>query len=499
MASIMTRIRAAYNAFWNPPGGDGTEQLSFAARRGTRYDVNWRLYWNTAYDDISYYTAMLPTGSKLYKYTRGLRNPVGRWCDFYIANIWGGILDTDAGDGQTAPSVLPIITANEALRPAIAKLWQWSNWNSKRQLATLYSATLGDVFLKVVDRPSAAKVYIQVCWPGDFTACEWDDFGALKACTIEQSTTDSAGRQYSYKEIIEHPDAWGGNYTRFQTFRDGKPWGYDGQPAVWEVPYDFVPVVHIPFVDAGSDWGVTGFVKTRPKIDAANALASQLADQIGKAVNTPLLAFGLAQTSLTVAPNQDGVPIIYIPSPLPESRIEPLITDINLADALAILNSQIDAITDDLPELRLSEAMRSGLSGEALGRAFSDVMAQVQAVRTNHDSGLVRAQQMALTIAGLSGYAPEFAGFGLDSYQAGVLDHHIGARPVLPRTSDEELGELEKRWRLVKDISADGAIPIETALREVLRWGDDKLAAFGQQKAAAILLEQEDVIPEMEQ
>ncbi|MFH0943777.1 MAG: tetratricopeptide repeat protein, partial [Planctomycetota bacterium] len=74
----------------------------------------------------------------------------------------------------------------------------------------------------------------------------------------------------------------------------------------------------------------------------------------------------------------------------------PLIGDLNLGDALALLNAQLDDVKEDLPELRLSESLRSGMSGEALGRAFSDVLAQIQGVRAAHDSGLVRARLLSV-------------------------------------------------------------------------------------------------------
>lgn len=492
MTSLMTRLRAAYGAFWNPAaGGSGA---GHARQRLARYAWLWGLYWNTAYDDIGAYLATKGAGAKLYRHTRGLRNPVGRWVDFYVANVWGGMLDLAAGDGSREPSALPIVTDNPALRPAIAKVWQWSNWAAKRNLATLYSTTLGDVILKVVDRPAARKVYIQPQRPDAYTELEADDFGFVKRAVIEEDLLDAQGRSYTYREVIEHPSAWGGPTTRFSTFRNGQPHGYaenDGQ-AVWEVPYDFVPVVRIPWQDVGEAWGVVGYVKALAKIDSVNALASQLADQIGKAVNTPLVAYGIAAGNLTVRADADGVPVVYVPNEA--ARLEPLLGPLNLSEALASIDAQLADIKDDLPALKLAEALRSGMSGEALGRAFADVVAQVQAVRGNHDAGLVRAQQMAIAIAGASGYDPVFRGFDLASYAAGKLDHAIGSRPVLPRTPDEELAAMERRWKLVNDLAAGGEVPLETALIEVLGWGPEKLREFGQQRAAAILLAQEDAV-----
>ena len=477
---------AAWNAFWNPPaGGSG-----FESRRTSRYDWFWSLYWNTAYDQLSSYMANYPSGSKLYRYTRGLRNPVGRFVDFYLANVWGGMLDLEAGDGRERPSALPILTDDDTLRAAISQVWQWSNWASRRNLVVMHATTLGDAFIKVVDRPSSQRCYMQVRWPGEFSDVQWDDFGHIKACTIEYQVQDGS-ESYRYKEIIEHPRVWGGERTRFRTFKNDRPWAFadnqngGGQPvAEWEAPYDFVPVVHVPWMDVGQGWGAVGFVKTLRKIDAANALASQLADQVGKAVNTPLVAYGIQAGDVETRYSDEGVPILYVNRTPSEAGIAPLIGDLNLEHGLAVLAGQLDEITQDLPEMRLAEALRSGMSGEALGRAFSDVIAGIQAVRSTHDSALVRAQMMAVAIAGASGYGRAFGGFNLTSFNQGRLDHTIGSRPVLPRSNAEELAEVQQRWAMIKS-AVEAGVPLATALREIGGWTSAQMRQMERDEEAA--------------
>lgn len=485
---------AAYKAFWNP----SQEASGYASTRLQRYEFGWQFYTNRVYDDLaSYLRATYPAGSQLYKYTRGLRNPVTRWVDFYVENVWGGMLDLEAGAGKETPSALPIITANDDLRPAIAKVWQWSNWNAKRNLATLYSGSMGDTFIVVVDRPTAQKCYMQVRRPGEFTDLEWDDFGHVKEATIEYRAMDDDGRSYTYKQVIEHPAVWGGPTTRFTTYKDGSLYAYpenvqDGQKtAQWTVPYDFVPVVHVPFRDVGEGWGMIGYAATLPKIDAANSLASLLGAQIGKTVNPAYVAYGIQAGNLTLDMTpQDQIPIFYVSKAPGEAKLEPLTTDVDLAAALAILDSQLTDIDQDLPELRLSEALRSGLSGEALGRASADVVSRVVAVRGNHDSGLVRAQQMAIAIAGASGYDPAFRGFDFNSFEQGKLDHGIGDRPILPKSATEQIDTDTKRWAQVQTAVTSG-VPVEMALMEIMGWQKDDLAAMQQAQQAAFLVDNE--------
>ena len=496
MTALKDRLMAAIRSFWNP----SLSTSGFESTRLQRYGRAWGFYTNEVYNDLSAYLASTyPAGSQIYKYTKGLRNPIPAWVDFYVTNVWGGQLDLDAGNGQEKPSALPIVTDNDNLRPAIAKLWQWSNWNAKRNLATTYSSALGDTFIVVVDSPSAAKAYMQVRRPSEFTEIDWDDFGHVKRCVIEYKTDDDDGRAYDFKQVIEHPAVWGGKFTRYTTYRDGKLYAYpenvqDGQKtAQWEVPYDFVPVVHVPFKDIGEGWGALGYSATIPKIDAANSLASLLNSQIGKTVNPAYVAFGVQSGNITVGGSdegQDEIPILYIPKPPSEASLQPLITQIDLPGALALLDAQLANIAQDLPELRMSEAMRSGLSGEALGRAFADVAARIGAVRGNHDSGLVRAHQMAIAIAGASKYDKAFSGFDMNSFKSGLLDHGIGDRPILPTSSSEKVDTRGKQWVQVGQAVTAG-MPLETALREIMGWENDDMAQMEADRQAGFLVENE--------
>jgi hypothetical protein len=121
--------------------------------------------------------------------------------------------------------------------------------------------------------------------------------------------------------------------------------------------------------------------------------------------------------------------------------------------------------------------LRSGMSGEALGRAFADVMARVQAVRAAHDAALVKAQTMAVAIAGASNYHPDFASFNLDTYNAGGLEHNIADRPVLPPSQYEEDQARLVLWQAVEAATRAG-MPLPTALREVAGWSAAQLAEY---------------------
>lgn len=481
---------AAYRAFLNPDPGTGGQ--TFASGRAARYARYWSLYQNTAYDDLSRYVAAYPATHKLYKMTRGLRNPMGAYADFWQANIWGGMLDYDAGDGESKPSALPIETENEALRAAIAQIWQWSNWAQKRSTFTLYGIVCGDAICQVVDSPASQKVYLRVLWPGDVATLEWDDFGNVKKAVIEYDTVDANGLGYKYKEEIEHPSVHqsGQDATRYRTYRNGGLWAYpqnasDGQAvAEWFAPYNFVPVVHAPFTDVGVGWGAVGYQAAVRLIDEACSKASMINDQLGKELNPPLIAYGLQPGDINVTANSDGVPILYVPRAPTEAKLDQLIYDMNIADAMASLAADLDEVKELLPELQFSRDMRSGMSGVALRTAYAPLLAKVQATRTNFDASLVRAQNMAVAIGGIRSYGPEFSPFGAESYGSGALDHSIAGRPVLPRGEDEALAEGVQTWQIITAAVTAG-VPLETALVKLAGWSEEDMTKLATQKAAA--------------
>jgi hypothetical protein len=103
-------------------------------------------------------------------------------------------------------------------------------------------------------------------------------------------------------------------------------------------------------------------------------------------------------------------------------------------------------------------------SGAARRVARQRVEVRVYERRSGYDAGLVRAQQMAVAIGGYRRY-PGYAGFGLDSYAAGALDHTIGERPVFPPdvTDEAEVAKLE--WEAAK-VAEEAGYPLELYLED---------------------------------
>src|SRR5690349_21379990 len=156
---------SAFQRVWSNPAGM-TARNQFEAQVAT-YEYRWHLYENSIFDDITLWQRYRARYG-LYRYIRPLYNPTRRLVDFYTGAVYPGVLAIDAKrlpDG-TALAIPLAEDIDEGLRNAIGQLWQWSNWQTGKNLYVRYGAALGDVGVEVVDEVDRGKVTFNVVWPG---------------------------------------------------------------------------------------------------------------------------------------------------------------------------------------------------------------------------------------------------------------------------------------------------------------------------------------------
>ncbi|NTU63917.1 MAG: hypothetical protein HGB05_11090 [Chloroflexi bacterium] len=95
--------------------------------------------------------------------------------------------------------------------------------------------------------------------------------------------------------------------------------------------------------------------------------------------------------------------------------------------------------------------------------------------RAGYDDALVRAQMMAVSIGGMRNYEA-FAGFGLESYERGELDHQIGERPVFAVDTLDQLEEEKLLWDTAVQATKAG-LPLGSFLRRN-GWSDEQIAEY---------------------
>ena len=453
-------------------GGDFTD---VEARR-LRYALLWALYLHSVYrSNVHNWSATFRQQYALYRYIREIEAPTGQIASFWQTHLMGGALDFAAGDGEGTPSALPILTETEALRPALAQLWQWSNWQTRKDTFGLHGSVLGDVGLRVVDDVARAKVYLQLVHPSCITALDLDPFGNVKAYTIEETREHPVtGKAVIYREEVTRE----GDNTVYRTFVDKQAYAWpenldksgDARQQ-WSEPYTFIPLVWCKHIDIGGDFGLSELHQGLPIFRELDDIGSALDDQIRKTVNAPWFFAGVDDPKLrsggtdpSIAgaspsatrpqPGRQEAPILYGPA---GATATPLVMPLDIVGANARIEQLHGKLRREYPELEADITTSAGdASGRALRVARQKAETKVILRRAAYDDALVRAQAMAVAIGGwrkLEG----FRGFNLDSYSKGALDHRIGPRPVFAVTTADEIEEETAFWLMVKGATDAGA------------------------------------------
>jgi hypothetical protein len=295
--SLWSRLVNAYQGAkegWRRTAQVGEPSWSDVKNRRQRYDFYWAYYDNNIYDTIRAHKARFA----LYRFTRPIDNPVKVLVGFWENEIWGGQLDYETKGGA-----IPIETNNEQLRIAVAQIWEWSNWQDKKTLATKYGSCLGDVALKVVDQAETedhkAKVWIQVLHPRMIKNALFDARGNITYAEIEYTdaepseTTEGAYTQFTYREVMTKKTV--------SYYKDNEPHDYYGWGATCDNPYGFVPLVLIQHGDVGMNWGECCFADGIPTIDELNSAMSIFNDRMMKANNPVWLMAGARASDIDLA------------------------------------------------------------------------------------------------------------------------------------------------------------------------------------------------------
>jgi len=491
MTTFLDRLKLGITAFregYLTSAVTDTEDWSALDARRLRYQVLWAQYEQTSYRDAHTWATAYRKQYALYKYVRPIYNPAYRLGEFWKAHLFGGLLDPDAAQ----EGAIPIETDNEALRPAIAALWKWSRWQVKKDLLSIKGTILGDTVIQVKDDVRRGRVYLDLMYPGLLDWADKDPFGNVKAYRVLEVRADPRGKAGSvvYREDVSRS----GDLVIYETFLNDEPYAWPENvdrsgTAVsrWSEPYGFVPLVVIQHADVGLDWGWSELHPIRAKVQEADDLASQVSDQVRKSIDPVWLMRGMKQTSLTLsgaaddadtdrpAPGREEIKAIWgVPE---DGGADAMVANLDLESVLLHLDSILKEIERDVVELSSDIHTASGdASGRALRTARQPVTSKVIQRRANYDAALVAAHQMALAIGGWRGY-DDYAGFGLDSYAQGDLDHSIADRPVFEEDPLDQIEIDNEFWKAAEQAGKAG-VPLDAYLREA-GWDDERIADLG--------------------
>jgi hypothetical protein len=479
MSTIWNRMssaaRAAISAWRGPQESDAADSIR------ARLNLRWSYYDNSAFDSVAAW-ANYRTNYTLYRNIRSIYNPTRRLVNFYVAQVYPGVLSEDAAKLPDGVAIaIPFSDdTDDALKLAIAQFWQWSNWQSNNKLMVRYGGATGSCLVEVVDNVARGKVTTAVRWPGlvadrakdDGPSLILDDVGNVKFYALEYQATDEAGETYTYRKEVSR--------ELFTEWRDDKV------TSEADNPYGFVPAVWCKHIDEG--WGVDGeglygapaISGSIGKIDELNGLASHTHDQVDSLIDSPGIIASdggvgrIGEQANTIKTTRQSVQDEFATNGATSSMRTlrrlllkaPKGTDwVPMAGALEpnqvveIMQLLLTEIEHDFPELGMYQELRkmSEVTGPGAARMMGDVYSRVLEVSSNYDTQSIKLFQMAAAIGGFryrenrEGWRlrteaqAKFAPFDLDSYARGELNMAIMPRPLIPMTEDDTITLIGKR------------------------------------------------------
>lgn len=436
---LMNAGRIAVEVYRDEDRGIDSPNFDTLSARMERYRLN------TAYADGKQYRPanVVKAGgryTKRYRHTRNIYNFINRLIDLEVNKIYGGRIDW-TGDLRTG--AIPIIGAEGILLENIKQILEWSNFGDGKELYVRNGSLLGDSFLKVIPVFSskvdpegenvliARKVRIEILDPHKVKDIEHDSVGNVIWICIEYEDIGDDGKPFMYREEISKFDI---KIYREKELMSVTPNGYG-----------FVPVVHVKHKNIGRKWGITSFHTTLEKIDEINDVASNTNDGIRKAAK-PLLAttggrMGQPDEQLR---ERDDMLVVELPK---EGSIQVVTPSIDVTGFIAAQDKMTSEAEADVPQTSLQRIREKNaeMSGKAIENSYSDASDTIEALQGNYDERLIRAIQMALTMAGVMGL-PGFEWIDIETYDAGLMRFYIKERKVF----SDQLDKVERARLLIE-------------------------------------------------
>ena len=430
---------------------------------------------NGLYDEI--YDVLVSVGEEE-ESLRPLRNPAYRVVEFYAAKMWP----------EPLPNALKVKTTNERIIVPIQQVWSWSNWTSMKQRLVRQLAIYGESFIKIVSPKDSQQVYYQVIDPTyapDLTLDGRDFLTYIRFDIPRQERRDDDELEdWIFTEVWDKSDEtlrmWKHQKgTGVDTHALGEP---DRQTTFQaDADIDFIPIVHVKLKDIGDDRGLGAFTQSLDKIHEANRMATRLHQMLWR-YRSPIWALEANQSDSMGRPmpaptfdkNTDSEvelgddKLLRIPG---NATLKALIPNVSWGDVITVLQDHMQEMEHDMPELAYWRLRDQGeLSGRAVQLLLGDAVDKIVEARGNAFSGLIRANQMALTI----GANKKLDGFsGLGDFESGALYHTLIAREIIP-TPEMEKAQAAQTWQLGQ-VSKDGSL-------ERVGWTDDELEIESERK-----------------
>ena len=397
---------------------------------------------------------------------------VRRAVNWWPGHVYPGVMTADGLPASTRPNRIPYdADTDERLRLAVQQMLRWGSQGFDLSVYVRTGAMLGDVFAEMVADGEREKVYPRLIHPRYITDIAWNDTGDLTMYRVEIPQRDDRGRSYTWGKIVEK--------ETITTLRDGKPYGYDGQPETIPNPWGFVPAIWIQHQNIGGQHGDPCFAGTLTRMDGLNGVATAINNYMLKFVkqfvivgsddasglrtaihgsNDSRQRTGASEYSSGADRGDDTIPLLAATGSIQAVR---LFENMGLADAVPHIERLIDEIEKDLPEITLNEKLlgMSQVTEPGAQSLSEDVQHKLDDAAANYDSGIIRLGQMGISMAAqcirdgiwsgpLTAQQALFSPFTPESYDRGELQFSLEPRTILRPSMTDLLAQAAGIERL---------------------------------------------------
>ena len=395
--------------------------------------------------------------------TRRLRTVVNRSVEFYASKMLPGKeIKVSAHIGGENDATSAEEKPNQPLIDAINQIIKDSNIGNNKPAMLRGFSLYGDSFIRV--RGDKKKSYLEDITPFFITDFDEDNLGFLTYIRIDIPVLSENNLPENYTEVWDDETKtlriWQGQMARTTPVDQlGSP---KEEMMFSELGIDFIPIVHTKFKDNGDPRGQGCVYHALDKIYEANRIATRLHDLLfafgepvfvasandkdaqGRPLPPPRVSTDSASapvpsgSSIIGAIGQIFGRMISLPG---MTTLNSLIPNIDYADALQILNAQMEELEKDLPELRwyaMSPTEQSAMSGKALRTLLGAAVDRANEARDNFLSSLSRAFEMALTIGIYNGVFPATLG----TFDAGSFKHELDVDSAWGESVDEKAATM---------------------------------------------------------
>ena len=371
----------------------------------------------------------------------------------------------------------PIRGANltPALDQRLNALWTRSKFIKLVRAYVQTGAAQGTVYLHVLDGP---KARIKVRRADELDVLHHPQTGAVIVARQSMLVYDPLGLEADQDNPgVAHPNPGKQTYKYdfvmtprwYGTFKDDKPWAFSDNPtddagrpmAQWPNVLGLVPIVPVTHAEDPDGAGVSAWEFTKGTIDAANQIATFMANTVKMHIDPLVVVYGVkaADFEKRLVNGQTNVFFITLPetsatgTSLPP-KVETLEWQGNVSDVTGFIAWIKGCLVDVCPELQLARIQeQSNPSGYSVQLQSSRLSGHIEGLRANYFEGLVTADRLALWAEdvhtrALSPDAPSTYMVLDDELQ---YAHDIEAGPMLPPNLTEEVERASK-------MLADGVI-----------------------------------------